>query len=192
MGRQAAGVIGIRLRKDDYVVGMEVINDTRDILFATAGGYGKRVHPEDFRVAHRGGYGVRTIPTDKRNGRVIGLTKVGDDSHILLIDTAGKIIRLSPQEIRTMGRQAMGVRLIKLDDGQLLSTVVAFDGTEVESDDHDNSQTPSSPQQKMSTEEESAPMVLSPLSEDSEPDYLNSSTVDQMQLFTANNEDLNV
>lgn len=127
MGRQAAGVRGIRLRKGDFVVGCEVIdNDDKDLLFATSGGYGKRTRVTDFRVAHRGGVGVRTIPTDKRNGDAIGLVLVDDNSHILLIDDAGKIIHLLPTEIRTMGRQAKGVRLIRLDDDRYLSSVVAF------------------------------------------------------------------
>ena len=131
MGRQASGVIGIRLRKNDYVVGMEVISDgAGDILFATENGYGKKVSTADFRVAHRGGLGVRTIPTDKRNGKVIGLTIVHENSNILLIDKAGKIIRLSATEIRTMGRQAKGVRLIRLDATQKLHNVVAFEGGE--------------------------------------------------------------
>jgi DNA gyrase subunit A len=127
MGRQAAGVRGIRLRQGDAVVGMEVISDKSDLLFATARGYGKRTSIEDFRVAHRGGVGVRTIPTGERNGDVIGLVKVGDNSEILLIDTFGKIIRISPKEVRTMGRQAQGVRLIRLDADQELSSVVAFE-----------------------------------------------------------------
>jgi DNA gyrase subunit A len=135
MGRQAAGVRGIRIRKDDAVVGMEVISDDRDILFATARGYGKRTKIEDFRVAHRGGVGVRTIPTGTRNGDVIGLVHVSDDSEILLIDKAGKIIRISPKEVRTMGRQAQGVRLIRLDDSQELSSVVAFVGMPAEQSD---------------------------------------------------------
>ncbi len=118
MGRQAAGVRGIKLRKNDYVVGMEVVGDDRDILFATEGGYGKRVKVADFRIAHRGGLGVRTIPTTGRNGKVIGLVVVDDSSSILLIDTAGKIIRLSSKEVRTMGRQAQGVRLIRLDENR--------------------------------------------------------------------------
>jgi len=127
MGRQAAGVIGIRLRDEDFVVGMEVIGaDSGDILFATSHGYGKKVRVEDFRVAHRGGVGVRTIPTDKRNGAVIGLAIVHPDSNILLIDQAGKIIRLPASEIRTMGRQAKGVRLVRLDKGQKLSSMFAF------------------------------------------------------------------
>ncbi len=148
MGRQAAGVRGIRLRKGDYVVGCEVIdNDEKDLLFATSGGYGKRTRVTDFRVAHRGGVGVRTIPTDKRNGEAIGLVLVDDNSHILLIDDAGKIIHLLPTEIRTMGRQAKGVRLIRLDDDRYLSSVVAFIDESSQTsqpieDDEDSNDTP--------------------------------------------------
>lgn len=129
MGRQASGVIGIRLKKGDVVVGMEIIgaHEDGDILFATENGYGKKVRFEDFRVAHRGGVGVRTIPTDKRNGLVVGLTIVHKESDILLIDQAGKIIRLPGSEVRTMGRQAKGVRLIKLDVSQKLSSITAFE-----------------------------------------------------------------
>lgn len=129
MGRQAAGVIGIRVKDGDAVVGMEIVHPENpgDILFATENGYGKRVRVQDFRVAHRSGVGVRTIPTDKRNGSVVGLALVTEESNILLIDEAGKIIRLSPNEVRTMGRQAKGVRLIRLDEGQKLAAVVAFE-----------------------------------------------------------------
>ncbi|HJM68458.1 MAG TPA: DNA gyrase subunit A [Candidatus Babeliales bacterium] len=128
MGRQAAGVMGIRLREGDRVVGMEVVeNDNKPLLFATQRGYGKCVRAEDFRVAHRGGVGVRTIPADKRNGEVIGLVTVGDNSDLLLMDTYGKIIRLARKEIRTMGRQARGVRLIRLEPGQKLISIAAFE-----------------------------------------------------------------
>ncbi len=124
MGRNAAGVTGIKLRDADYVVGMAVVSDDKDILFATERGYGKRVRAGDFRIAHRGGYGVRTIPTNERNGKVIGLKVVDDVTSVLLIEASGKIIRLLPKEIRTMGRQAQGVRLIKLDSGQKLTALV--------------------------------------------------------------------
>lgn len=128
MGRQAAGVIGIRMRDGDYVVGMEIIDDeNKNLLFATSNGYGKRTRVGDFRVAHRGGMGVRTIPTDRRNGDVVGLVIVSEDSHILLIDDNGKIIHLLPTEVRTMGRQAKGVRLIRLDTGRHLASIVAFE-----------------------------------------------------------------
>lgn len=132
MGRQAAGVRGIRLRGDDVVVGMEVVSDDRSILFATERGYGKRVRVSDFRVAHRGGMGVRTIPATKRNGNVIGLVIVDDMASLLLIDAFGKIIRLAPRDVRTMGRQAAGVRLIRLGEEQYLVgiTVVYDDDSE--------------------------------------------------------------
>ena len=126
MGRQAAGVRGIRLKPSDFVVGMEIAAGDEDLLFATNRGFGKRTRIVDFRIAHRGGVGVRTIPTGKRNGDVVGIARVSDESQILLIDKAGKIIRISPTEIRTMGRQAQGVRLIRLDDKQELSSIVAF------------------------------------------------------------------
>lgn len=126
MGRHATGVRGIRLREGDSVVGMVVSHDENiDILFATQRGYGKRVRLGDFRLAHRGGVGVRTIPVDKRNGEVIGLVlvRIGDD--ILLIDSVGKIIRLPSKEIRVLGRQAKGVRLIRLDGKTSLMGIVA-------------------------------------------------------------------
>ena len=126
MGRQASGVRGIRLKPKDFVVGMEIASGDEDLLFATNRGFGKRTRIVDFRIAHRGGVGVRTIPTGKRNGEVVGIARVSDDSQILLIDKVGKIIRISPTEIRTMGRQAQGVRLIRLDDKQELSSIVAF------------------------------------------------------------------
>jgi len=120
MGRQASGVRGIRLKAGDKVIGMAVVLDDQNILFATENGYGKRVLTGKFRVAHRGGLGVRTITTGKRNGPVVGLIIVDDRSNILLIDKAGKIIRLSPKEIRSMGRQAKGVRLIRMTKEQKL------------------------------------------------------------------------
>ncbi|RTL07103.1 DNA gyrase subunit A [Candidatus Dependentiae bacterium] len=159
MGRQAAGVIGIRLRKNDAVVGMEIVPAGKDILVATEHGYGKKINVEDFRLAHRGGIGVRTIPTDKRNGSVIGLAVVEEHSNILLIDHAGKIIRLSADEVRTMGRQAKGVRLIRLDEDQLLAAIVAF--AEPTADDYQQSSATSSNNQvKVSTEQSLAEAVF--------------------------------
>jgi len=130
MGRHAGGVIGVRLLGGDRVAGMQVFaSEDQDLLVATVHGYGKRVRVGDFRLAHRGGQGVLTIPTDGRNGEVIGLTAVNDTSHVLLIDQAGTLIRLSSSEIRTMGRQAKGVRLIRLNEHQVLAGLVVIPGT---------------------------------------------------------------
>ncbi|BDC34662.1 DNA gyrase subunit A [Candidatus Dependentiae bacterium Noda2021] len=179
MGRQAAGVIGIRMKNKDYVVGMEVVANGGDILFATENGYGKRVSAVDFRVAHRGGLGVRTIPTTNRNGKVIGLVSVTDRSNILLIDKAGKIIRLSSAEVRTMGRQAQGVRLIRLDEGQKLSSIVAFEeedgGSDVSSSSNNSSESIGSGSGSVKKDVHVAMQALEP--------------VDSMQYETAGAED---
>ncbi len=135
MGRQASGVRAIRLKAKSEVIGMVVSDQDCDLLFATENGYGKRVKISNFRTAHRGGMGVKTIPVTGRNGAVVGMVQILENSHILLIDKVGKIIRLDPEEIRTMGRQANGVRLIKLDSDQKLSSVVAFVQDEDESSD---------------------------------------------------------
>ena len=129
MGRHSAGVRGIRIRGNASVVGLEIIgeHDVKDLLFVTSAGYGKRVRVEDFRIAHRGGLGVRTIPVGKRNGEVIGVALVSNDSSILLVEQSGRIIRLSPHEVRTMRRGAQGVRLIRLGEGERVFTVAAFD-----------------------------------------------------------------
>lgn len=132
MGRQAAGVRGMRLRPKDYIVGMEVVDEESDILICTQRGFGKRLRASDFRVAHRGGLGVRAIPTGTRNGLVVGLVVVGALSSVLLIEASGKIIRLLPTEIRTMGRQAQGVRLIKLNENEHLVGIASVTETESE------------------------------------------------------------
>lgn len=126
MGRHAGGVRGVLIRGEGEVVGLEVVAGDAELLFATSQGYGKRVKVSDFRVAHRGGLGVRTIPVSKRNGHVVGMVRVEEDSTVLLVDGTGKIIRLDPDEVRTMRRSAQGVRLIRLDENQVLASIVAF------------------------------------------------------------------
>lgn len=166
MGRTAAGVMGIRLHKGDHVVGMEVVSEDSDILFVTEGGFGKRVRVADFRIAHRGGYGVRTIPTEGRNGRVIGLAVVDDNSHVLLIDIHGKIIRLSPKEIRTMGRQAKGVRLIRLEEDRHLAAIAVFQGSP-EGNDEGAPGSDADPIQAVQPEvENESPLGFEPLDEE--------------------------
>ena len=169
MGRQAAGVIGIRLREKDYVVGMEVISsEAGDILFATENGYGKKVSVEDFRVAHRSGLGVRTIPADRRNGEVIGLSIVYPDSNILLIDKSGKIIRLPASEVRTMGRQAKGVRLVRLDADQQLASIFAFrDGSDSESGNEDGEGIKGAVKSDVSDKDRGVKRIVSPESDQS-------------------------
>ncbi len=164
MGRTAAGVMGIRLYESDYVVGMEIVQEQQDLLFVTERGFGKRVKVANFRVTHRGGYGVRTIPTEARNGRVIGLAVVDDTSHALLIDNQGKIIRLSPKEIRTMGRQAKGVRLIRLEEDRNLAALAVVPGNNNDPEQDDPNETE---EDEVSPESLSQPIPHTP---DEEPE----------------------
>ena len=112
MGRNAAGVIGMRLR-DDEVVGIEVIKDG-DLLSITENGYGKRTPIGEYRVTKRGARGIITIKTNKRNGKVIGILAVKDDDEILISSKKGMMVRIKAKDIRRQGRNTMGVRLMKL------------------------------------------------------------------------------
>jgi len=117
MGRMARGVIGIRLDKDNWVVGMDtLIKNKGFILIITEKGYGKRTPVELFRVQNRGGKGIIALKTSKKTGNVVGMTCVENNDEILLINNIGKIIRLKVNDISVLGRQARGVRLINLKE----------------------------------------------------------------------------
>ena len=117
MGRMARGVIGIRLDKDNWVVGMDtLIKNKGFILIITEKGYGKRTPVELFRVQNRGGKGIIALKTSPKTGNVIGMTCVENNDEILLINNIGKIIRLKVNDISVLGRQARGVRLINLKE----------------------------------------------------------------------------
>jgi DNA gyrase subunit A len=125
MGRTATGVIGIRLEKDDRVVSLEVIeNPNAQILTVTERGYGKRTQVLQYRLTGRGGKGVITIKTTGKNGRVVGAFQVTDDMQIMIITThGGKVIRMDASEISVYGRGTQGLRLINLNEGELVAAV---------------------------------------------------------------------
>ena len=125
MGRTATGVIGIRLEKDDRVVSLEVIeNPNAQILTVTERGYGKRTQVLQYRLTGRGGNGVITIKTTGKNGRVVGAFQVTDDMQIMIITThGGKVIRMDASEISVYGRGTQGLRLINLNEGELVAAV---------------------------------------------------------------------
>jgi DNA gyrase subunit A len=125
MGRAARGVRGISLREGDQVVGMAILHPeaTETLLTVCERGYGKRTPTSDYPVKHRGGKGVITIKTTERNGKVVGVRVVTDQDHLMVITNGGKIIRMPVGGIPTIGRNTQGVRLIRLDDGEQVSTV---------------------------------------------------------------------
>jgi len=115
MGRNAYGVRGVNLSKDDYLIGMVVIRREGTLLTVTENGYGKRSAIGDYRVTNRGGKGVINIKTSQRNGPVVAIKEVVDDDELLLITQKGIINRISMRQVRSIGRNTQGVRLIGLD-----------------------------------------------------------------------------
>jgi DNA gyrase subunit A len=134
MGRPAGGVTGARFKREgDFVVAMLVVpngeNTGLHVLTACVNGYGKRTPLEDYPVKGRGTRGVINIDANDRNGDVVGMKIVGDDE-IMLITEKGILIRTRVDEIRETGRNAAGVRLIKLDEGDRLVAMAKIDKDE--------------------------------------------------------------
>jgi DNA gyrase subunit A len=123
MGRDAAGVRGIRLRAGDAVVSCDVAADDTDILLVTDAGYGKRTKLERFNRQARGGQGVRGIRLTGSRGSVVAAFMIGLDEEILLVSSGGVVIRTAAREIASQGRDATGVRVMNLDDGQTVAAV---------------------------------------------------------------------
>ncbi|MDH5312182.1 MAG: DNA gyrase subunit A, partial [Gammaproteobacteria bacterium] len=114
MGRGAAGVRGIKLGDGHEVIALCILGDGM-ILTATENGYGKRTDVDEFPVQGRGGQGVIAIQTTDRNGRTVGALQVGDDDEIMLISSAGTLVRTPVSDISVIGRNTQGVRLIRLE-----------------------------------------------------------------------------
>lgn len=114
-GRQAVGVRGIKLRGDDKVVSMEVLNNNATILTVTKNGYGKRTAIDEYRRQARGGVGLITIKVDERNGPVVAAMQVQDEDEIMIVTNMGKLIRIAANSISTYGRNTKGLRLISID-----------------------------------------------------------------------------
>jgi DNA gyrase subunit A len=115
MGRTAYGVRGVNLSKNDYVIGMVVVMREGTILTVTENGYGKRSAIADYRVTNRGGKGVINIKASSRNGAVVTIKEVVDEDEVLLITQKGIVNRIAVSQIRSIGRNTQGVRLMSLD-----------------------------------------------------------------------------
>ncbi len=114
MGRASRGVRGIKLRPNDEVVGMVVPTEKASLFTVCENGYGKRTGVESYRSQTRGGVGLKNIKTSARNGKVVALESVQPGDDLMLITAGGMIIRTGLDEIRSIGRNTQGVRLIKL------------------------------------------------------------------------------
>jgi DNA gyrase subunit A len=117
-GRGTYGVLGIRLDSGDAVVSMEMLNRGASILTVSEKGYGKRTEMEEYRLQSRGGKGIITMKATEKTGRIVGGQQVTDDDQLMLVTNNGKIIRLRMRDIRVIGRNTQGVRLIDLEEGE--------------------------------------------------------------------------
>jgi len=123
MGRAAYGVYAMDLEKGDYIVGMEIVGEKELILSVSEKGYGKRTAITEYRLQSRAGKGVINLKTVERNGKVVGVLSVSEESEVMLISQQGKITRLDASTIRESGRSAQGVRLINLEEGDQVAAV---------------------------------------------------------------------
>ena len=134
IGRVAQGVIGIRLDKDDYVIGMEsIIGGSKATLLAiTENGFGKRTELEEYRVQTRGGKGVITYKITPKTGKLVGIRIATEDEDVMLITDQGTIIRLSVKEISVLGRSTQGVTLMRTNDGAKVVSIETISKEETE------------------------------------------------------------
>ncbi|MEW6715355.1 MAG: DNA gyrase subunit A, partial [Nitrospirota bacterium] len=116
IGRVSRGVRGMRLKKDDEVVSVDVLDKDSTLLAVTEKGFGKRTKQDEYRSQKRGGKGVITLKVTPKNGKVVGVLQVTEDDEIIIIASGGKLIRTNASKIRVIGRSTQGVKLIDLAD----------------------------------------------------------------------------
>ncbi len=148
MGRTAHGVKGITVEDGNEVIGMETItpDSTTSILTVTEGGYGKRTPVGEYRVQGRGGKGIISIKTTEKNGPAVGFLQVRDGDEIMLMAAQGKVIRCRVDDIREVGRNTQGVRILELEDGHDRVVAVARLAEPSEREDTAPEDDPSDPQ----------------------------------------------
>lgn len=127
MGRSAAGVRGIRLRDEDYVIGAAPLNSDSKVLVISENGFGKQTPASEYPIKGRGGLGVKTVNVTAKNGPLVGLTTVNGDEDIMLVTDQGVIIRFGIESVSQTGRSAVGVHLIKMDNGARVATIAKVD-----------------------------------------------------------------
>jgi DNA gyrase subunit A len=139
MGRDTAGVAGIDLADGDELVGLVRCDDTAQLFTCTEHGFGKRtdmteylVHQDDgqTRAQSRGGKGRIDIKTDERNGRVVAVHPIHEDDDLMFVSKGGMIVRIRAADVRVVGRNTLGVRVVKLQDDDALVGAARFDRTD--------------------------------------------------------------
>jgi DNA gyrase subunit A len=142
MGRGTYGVFGMRLDEGDEVVALDLVEPGATLLAVSENGYGKRTEMDEYRLTRRGGKGIITMKTTEKTGRVIGVRMVTDEDQIMLVTSGGKVIRLRVNEIRVIGRNTQGVRLIDLEEGERVASIARLAERDDEGDGKDDAGRP--------------------------------------------------
>ena len=139
MGRDAAGVRGIKLDHDDYVVGAEVVIENACLLTVTENGYGKRTavadymrSGEDGKTQKRGGKGLKNYSITKKTGLVAGVRMVTESDDVMIISSDGTIIRMPAKDINVYKRDTQGVIVMRVEDGSKVISVEKVDADEID------------------------------------------------------------
>jgi len=143
MGRAARGVRGIRLRANDQVIGMDIVEKANDIFVISAAGYGKRTKVDQFTPHARGGVGIRSAVVNDKTGALIGVKSLAEsgDEEVIIISTQGQTIRLGLKDIPALGRATQGVRIMRLNDGDTVASLALVDAADDDEDEEKPEQT---------------------------------------------------
>ena len=131
MGRVSRGVRGIRLTDSDELVSVDIVDSHASMMAITENGYGKRTSFDEYRQQSRGGKGVISIQTTERNGVVVSAHAVTDAHRLMLISEGGQMICIGASDLRVIGRNTQGVRLVNLKEGDKLVSAAILDPEEV-------------------------------------------------------------
>ena len=123
LGRTARGVKGIDIDSNTSCVSAEVISPEDEVLIITEKGYGKRTDISEYRLTHRGSKGVKALNITEKNGSMVSINKVENDSDLMIITDSGIVIKIPLEQVSKMSRVTQGVRLISLKEGQKVSTI---------------------------------------------------------------------
>jgi DNA gyrase subunit A len=137
MGRVSRGVRGIRLRSDDKVIGMDIVEAGSSIFVISKYGYGKKTKVAQFTPHARGGVGIRSAVVNAKTAELIGVKTLGDnvDQEVILISRNGQTIRLGIKDVPALGRATQGVRIMRLNDGDEVVSLALVDKSEEPEDE---------------------------------------------------------
>lgn len=144
VGRGSIGVRGISLEDNDEVIGMIVVNDVQNetVLVVSEKGYGKRTAVEDYRVTNRGGKGVITLNITEKTGNLIAIQNVTDEDGLMIINKSGVAIRMGMDEMRVMGRNTQGVKVINLKNNDSIAAIAKVEMDKDVEEEDENTQEP--------------------------------------------------